>query len=106
MVAGVKLGTLAVGAGMPTLMPIIMGLILGVSLAFITLYYFEKALNYFWGSDSNVVKDVNFLNDHDKNKCYFSSLHAIGCEEMTPTHEIKKLRLKRLKELHPDKHND
>lgn len=52
MVAGVKLGTLAVGAGMPTLMPIIIGLILGVSLAFITLLCLEKAINYFWGSDS------------------------------------------------------
>lgn len=53
-----------------------------------------------------MVTDINSLNDHDKNKCYFSALNEIDCDEMTPTKEIKKLRLKRLKELHPDKQND
>ena len=51
MLAGLKLGA-SMTLGMPTLMPIILGLILGVGLAFITLLCFEKALNYFWGSDN------------------------------------------------------
>ena len=93
MLAGLKLGAVSMTLGMPTLMPIILGVILGVGLAFITVYCFEKALNYFWGSDNKIVADINFLNDHDKNKCYFSALKAIGCEEVTLTSEIKKLRL-------------
>ncbi|KAM3145245.1 hypothetical protein pb186bvf_002573 [Paramecium bursaria] len=102
MLAGLKLGA-SMTLGMPTLMPIILGLILGVGLAFITLLCFEKALNYFWGSDNQIVADINFLNDHDKNKCYFSALETIGCQEVTLTSQIKKLRLQRLKELHPDR---
>ena len=64
---------------MPTLMPVILGMIFGVGLAFISLYCFEKLLNYFWGREKEIVYDINFLNDYDKNKCYFSALDTIGC---------------------------
>ena len=102
------MGTATVSAlvTVPTVVSSIIGVVLGIGLAFISLYLFEKAVNYFWGSDKTIASDINFLNDHDKKKCYFSALKDIKCEEETSTHEIKKLRLKRLKELHPDKQKD